>query len=50
MGLFDIFSRKKDTQNESNSLFGQQQLGNQVALQGNKGKFVGNNQLLYVTT
>lgn len=50
MGLFDIFSRKKDNKNESNSLFGQQQLGNQVALQGNKGKFVGNNQLLYVTT
>ena len=50
MGLFDIFSRKKDTQNESNTLFGQTALGNQVALQGNKGKYVGNNQLLYVTT
>jgi HK97 family phage portal protein len=50
MGILDIFSRNKTTKNESNSLFGQQQLGNQVALQGNKGNFVGSNQLLYVTT
>jgi HK97 family phage portal protein len=50
MGILDIFSKNKTTKNESNSLFGQQQLGNQVALQGNKGSFVGNNQLLYVTT
>jgi hypothetical protein len=34
MGILDIFSRKKSTQNESNTLFGQQQLGNQVALIG----------------
>jgi len=50
MGILDIFSRKNLTQKESNSLFGQQQLGNQVALTGNKSTFVGNNQLLYVTT
>jgi len=50
MGILDIFSRKKPIKNESNTLFGQQQLGNQIALQGNKGSFVGNNQLLYVTT
>lgn len=50
MGILDIFSRKKPTQKESNSLFGQQQLGNQIALQGNSGTYVGNNQLLYVTT
>ena len=50
MGLFDIFKNKKDVQSESNTLFGNTALGNMVALQGNKGKFVGNNQLLYVTT
>jgi HK97 family phage portal protein len=50
MGILDIFKRKNDSSNESNTLFGQTALGNQVVLQGNKGKFVGNNQLLYVTT
>ena len=50
MGILDIFSRKKGTQNESNTLFGQQQLGNQVALIGDKGKLVGSSQFLYVTT
>ena len=50
MGILDIFKRKNDSTNESNTLFGQTALGNQVVLQGNKGKYVGNNQLLYVTT
>jgi HK97 family phage portal protein len=50
MGILDIFSRKKDTQKESNTLFGQQQLGNQVALIGDSGKLVGSTQFLYVTT
>ena len=50
MALFDFLKPKKDSVKESNTLFGQSSLGNQVALQGNKGKWVGNNQLLYVTT
>ena len=50
MGILDIFKQKNDSTSESNTLFGQTALGNQVVLQGNKGKFVGNNQLLYVTT
>jgi HK97 family phage portal protein len=50
MGILDIFSKNKIIKNESNSLFGQQQLGNQVVLQGKGNSFIGNNQLLYVTT
>ena len=57
MGMLDIFNKNKynlpkesKPLDESNTLFGQQQLGNQIALQSNKGKFVGNNQLLYVST
>lgn len=48
MGIFDRF-RKKSTQNESNSLFGNTVLGNNVMLRG-KGQGYGSNQLLYVTT
>jgi len=48
MGIFDRF-RKKTTQNESNSLFGNTVLGNNVMLRG-KGQGYGSNQLLYVTT
>ena len=48
MGIFDKF-RKKPTQNESNSLFGNTVLGNNVMLRG-KGQGYGSNQLLYVTT
>lgn len=48
MGIFDRF-RKKPTQNESNSLFGNTVLGNNVMLRG-KGQGYGSNQLLYVTT
>jgi HK97 family phage portal protein len=45
MGIFDIFSKKKT--NESNSLFGQATLGNNViAANGNRQS----QQLLYVTT
>lgn len=48
MGLFDVFKRKTDKK-ESNSLFGNTVLGNNVMLRG-KGQGYGSNQLLYVTT
>ena len=48
MGIFDRF-RKKTQQLESNSLFGNTVLGNNVMLRG-KGQGYGSNQLLYVTT
>jgi HK97 family phage portal protein len=48
MGILDVFSRKKPTQNESNVVLGQLQLGNQVVIgQNNKQPA---QQLLYVTT
>ena len=50
MGILDIFSRKKDAQNESNTLYGQTQLGNNLLFQGAKGKQTVSQQLLYVTT
>jgi HK97 family phage portal protein len=50
MGILDIFSRKKDAQNESNTLYGQTQLGNNLLFQGQKGKQTVSQQLLYVTT
>lgn len=53
MGILDIFKGKKQTpavQNESNTLFGQTQLGNNVIYQGQGGRQTVSQQLLYVTT
>lgn len=50
MGIRDIFSKKKTIQQESNTLFGQTQLGNQIVRQTQDGKGGANFQLLYVTT
>ena len=50
MALLDIFKGKKAVQKESNTLFGQTQLGNNVIYQGNDGKQTTGMQLLYVTT
>lgn len=50
MGILDIFSRKKSVQKESNTLFGQTQLGNNVVYQGMAGRQTVSQQLLYVTT
>ena len=50
MGMFDIFKSKKTAQNESNTLFGQTQLGNNVIYQGQGGRQTVSQQLLYVTT
>lgn len=50
MGMLDIFRGKKTVQNESNTVFGQTQLGNNVIYQGQGGKQTVGMQLLYVTT
>jgi len=50
MGILDIFSRKKSLQKESNTIFGQTQLGNNVIYQGASGRQTVSQQLLYVTT
>lgn len=50
MGILDIFSKKQGVNNESNTLFGQTQLGNNVVYQGDAGKQTVSQQLLYVTT
>lgn len=58
MGILDIFGGKKDNKttqnpvanNESNTLFGQTQLGNNVIYQGQGGRQTVSQQLLYVTT
>ena len=50
MGIRDIFKRKQVTKDESNTLFGQTQLGNNVIYQGQKGRQTVSTQLLYVTT
>jgi HK97 family phage portal protein len=50
MGILDIFKRKNIQQNESNTMFGQTQLGNNVIYQGSAGKQTVSQQLLYVTT
>jgi len=50
MGLLDIFKNKKPIQKESNTLFGQTQLGNNVIYQGPSGRQTVSQQLLYVTT
>jgi len=49
MAILDIFRRKNTTQNESNTVLGQLQLGNQVVY-GTTQKQPTANQLLYVTT
>jgi phage portal protein BeeE len=50
MGILDVFSSKKATNNESNSLFGQTALGNNIVYQSNKQQPNVNTQILYVTT
>ena len=50
MGILDIFKSKKVDSTESNTLFGQTQLGNNVIYQGQGGKQTVSQQLLYVTT
>jgi HK97 family phage portal protein len=50
MGLLDIFRGNKKLQKESNTLFGQTQLGNNVIYQGASGRQTVSQQLLYVTT
>lgn len=50
MGILDIFKGKKDTKKESNTLFGQTQLGNQIVRQAQDGQQGSAFQLLYVTT
>ena len=50
MGILDIFKGKKELQKESNTLFGQTQLGNNVIYQGMAGRQTVSQQLLYVTT
>jgi HK97 family phage portal protein len=49
MNLLDIFKRKDTTKNESNTVLGQLQLGNQVVY-GTSNRQPTANQLLYVTT
>jgi HK97 family phage portal protein len=54
MGILDVFSRKKGknelVSTESNTMFGQTQLGNNIVYQGQAGKQTVSQQLLYVTT
>jgi len=49
MGILDVFKRKP-TQKESNTLFGQTALGNNIVYQGNNKNATVNTQILYVTT
>jgi len=49
MAILDIFKRK-NTQSESNTLFGQTALGNNVVYQGDAKRAGVNTQILYVTT
>ena len=50
MALLDVFKRKSDVKAESNTLFGQTALGNNILYQG-KGQYPNTNtQILYVTT
>ena len=50
MALLDIFRSNKKVETESNTVFGQTQLGNNVIYQGQGGKQTVGMQLLYVTT
>jgi phage portal protein BeeE len=50
MGIFDRFIGKGKDSKESNTLFGQTALGNNVVYQGNNKNATVNTQILYVTT
>jgi phage portal protein BeeE len=50
MGMFDVFKRKDSISKESNTLFGQTALGNNIVYQGSNGRPTVNTQILYVTT
>jgi HK97 family phage portal protein len=50
MALLDVFKRKDIKNNESNTLFGQSALGNNIVYQGNNKNPNVNTQILYVTT
>lgn len=50
MGIFDAFKRKTPQKKESNTLFGQTSLGNNVLRNANSPQSVASAQLLYVTT
>ena len=50
MALLDVFKRKDTKNNESNTLFGQSALGNNIVYQGNNKNPNVNTQILYVTT
>ena len=50
MGMFDIFKRKDNISKESNTLFGQTALGNNIVYQGSNKTPNVNTQILYVTT
>ena len=50
MAIFDVFKRKDTKSNESNTLFGQSALGNNIVYQGNSKNPNVNTQILYVTT
>ena len=50
MGILDVFKGKKVDSTESNTLFGQTQLGNNIIYQGAGGRQTVSQQLLYVTT
>ena len=50
MAILDIFKRKSTTANESNTLFGQTALGNNIIYSGSNTRPTVNTQVLYVTT
>ena len=50
MALLDIFKRKEQVSTESNTLFGQTALGNNIVYQGQNQRPTVNTQILYVTT
>ena len=50
MGILDAFKRKDKVSKESNTLFGQTALGNNIVYQGNNKNATVNTQILYVTT
>lgn len=50
MAIFDVFKRKDSNQKESNTLFGQTALGNNIVYQGSNNRPTVNTQILYVTT
>ena len=50
MAILDIFKRKSTQADESNTLFGQTALGNNIVYQGDNKRPTVNTQILYVTT